>query len=304
MANLTFSPSALTPKNNVGDVYVFTATATVEKTYAVYVPTFAEIKLTADSLYSSSVLTSINSTPVSFSIRIISNNIVDGVVQFMNMTDTPHTSEFLPILFDIKNLLIVRLGEGYGDYYRKGINIAFNSYAQDDTVSVPNAYVYNEPTATFRSWNGTDVVPKYKLTARNTKIQVYSKLFDADMTTPDIQFDNAAIKGSAIEFFIKSNVSLASLKTSWVVDSKTIFTDGPVNKMGDVARTGSFLNSEVRFDGSQATVETKIHPDVRPSTALKIKIQAILQGSGLDDVVINSIRILPSNIISVGGIDG
>lgn len=282
MANLVFSPTALTPKNNVGDVYTFTAVASVQKTYTVYVPSFVEIKLTGGSLYGPTVNTIIGTTPVSFSVRIISNDIVDGAVQFMNMTDSPHTSEFLPILFDIKNLLIVRLGEGYGDYYRKGITSTFNSYSQDDTVGVPDAYVYNEPTGTFKSWNGVDNVPKYKLTARSTKIQVYSKLFDADVTSNDIQFDGSAIKGSAIEVFIKSNVSMASLKTSWVVDSKTIFTDGPVSKMGDTARTGSFLNSEVRFDGSQATVETKIRPDVKSSISLKIKIQAILQGSGLD----------------------
>ena len=304
MANLTFSPTALTPKNDVGSVYTFTATATVSKSYLVYVPPFAEIKLISDSSYGPFCGSVIGTTPVSFSIRIISNDVVDGFVNFVNVTDTPNTSELLSILFDIKNLLIVRLGEGYGDYYRKALSLSFNSYSQDNSVVVPNAYVYNEPTGTFRSWNGVDSVPKYKLTARSTKVQVYSKLFDADMTTCDIQFDGSAIKSSALELFIKSNVSMASLKTSWVVDSKTIFTEGPTNKMGDTARTGSFLNTEVRFDGSQATVETKIHPDVKPSTALKIKIQAILQGSGLDDVVINSIRILPSNIISVGGIDG
>lgn len=304
MANLTFSPAFLSPKNKPGDVYTFTAIASEEREYLITPPSYMEIKLTTSSDYNDSLTETIGVTTVSFSVRIKNTDIYDGGICFKDTsTEQPFEDEFLSIIFDIKNLLIVKVSGGYGDYYRKGKKVDFYVYKADRTAPIEDTFVYNANTATFSLWDGSSVVPKYSRIAKERYVQVYAEIFNADFTTGDIRYDASAIKGTAVEILIKHGVSLASIRPSWVLDTKTIFATGPVDSMGEVARTGSFSNDTIYFDGTQATTETKIHPDLRSGTSIKVKVQALLSNSGLDDVVINNLRILPSGIIYIGGDD-
>ncbi len=304
MANLVFNPTALTPKNNPGTEYQFTATATVEKNYTVTVPPYMQIRI-AGIEYQDVVAVTIGTGGVTFSVRMTTSEIYDSGITFADQSLT-YEDEILSVLFDIKNLLLIRLGEGYGDYYKKGIKKSFNVYNQDNTATIPDAYVYESATATFRLAVSADIgaKPLYKLASKDHWVQVYTELYDAWADTIDIKLDSSAIKGATLEVYVKAGVSLASMKTSWSIDSKTIMVDGPTNALGDRARTGSFSNDDVRFDGSQATIDLAFRPDVRDPQSIKFRLKAILNESGIDDFVINSIRILPSNVIYIGGIDG
>lgn len=303
MANLVFNPTALTPKNNPGTEYQFTATATVEKNYTVTVPPYMQIRI-ADIEYQDDVIAvTIGTGGVTFSVRMTTSEIYDSGITFTDQSLT-YEDEILPVLFDIKNLLLIRLGEGYGDYYRKGIREEVDVYIRDDSVTMPDVYEYNASTCTFKVWDGSTITPRYRKETKNHWVQAYTELYDAWADTIDIKLDSSAIKGATLEVYVKAGVSLASMKTSWSIDSKTIMVDGPTNALGDRARTGSFSNDEVRFDGSQATIDLMFHPDVRDPRSIKFRLQALLNESGIDDFVINSIRILPSNVIYIGGIDG
>ena len=299
MSNLTITPTALTPKNEIGYEATFTVQAADEQSYTITFPAYMKMKAsTSDTYGTGSITGTIGTSPITLKYKIDSSDIYDGYVTFKDDSGT-YDNEQVSILFDIKNLLILQMGEGYGDYYKKTLKKDFYSYKQDDS----GFYAYDNNSGLFYARPSLTEGVGYSRDSQSIKMQVYSHLFDAHVTTNDIRLDRSAIKGGVLEVFIKAGVSLAQLKTGWTIDSKTIIVDGPSQSLGEKARTGAFQNDTVRYDGSQATYEYKISPNVRDSESVKIKLSAMLQGSGLDEVVINSINILPTGAIYIGGED-
>lgn len=193
-----------------------------------------------------------------------------------------------------KEYSMIKIGKGYKEYIRtQGITKTISRYIAGSD------YVYNgDGTFTLDIGNGSydkiDVV---------YDIQTSTEDYDVSVTTIDIYFDKFMMKTEAIEYFVKTGISMANLEVQFVNNTDLYFDDSPKNEheMGFVEETGSFNNDTLIYNFSKKVADTLWSPiaDVNTENSIKFKISVKLTAG--DDAKIHSIDILPSGNINIGG---
>ncbi len=194
---------------------------------------------------------------------------------------------------------VVVCNEGYADIYRKGNDSeGVEAYYEDDSGS----YYYDDMSGTFSQVdNGGQ---SYSQTTASYTMQTSNDVFGAYFDTINVVLEKTALSSNQIETFLAATTSLSNVKVTWASDSNTVFQrEQKLIDLGTQEQTGAFKNDSVAYGRRKELTVKRINANSRDLRSIKFRVEAVLEGSALDEVAIHYLEILPDGIMFMGGED-